>query len=263
MTSSFVKRPLSRRGFVKLIRLLSASVAACVTVAVSFNLMLFWSSDPDTFRRAMISALVLPPVLAIPVTVYVSLKLRQLSQLNRDLEYAATHDGLTALLNRSAFTRQVHAKIGEIADVEGGRGAFLLIDADLFKSINDDWGHSTGDDALRHIADQLRTVTRAGDIAGRLGGEEFGLFLPGAGMLSAEATAERLRQTIATMPLTAPTGEPIALTISVGGLFFRNEISFELMFQRADRMLYCAKAEGRNRVVFEEFKPQLNGRAAA
>jgi diguanylate cyclase len=251
----FTRRPLSRRGLWKLTRLTLIGISICVGVSLLFNICLFWLSEPDAFHRAIVCAVVLPVMLGAPMFTYMSMKLREMSQLNHELAHTATHDGLTSLLNRTAFTHLVNGKIDEIGSVEGGRGAFLLIDADYFKQINDRFGHSTGDEALRRIADQLRSVTRSGDLVGRLGGEEFGLFLPGAGMLSAEATAERLRHVVEAMELTAPTGDPIKLSISVGGLFFRNEISFELMFQRADRMLYEAKANGRNRVEFEEFKP--------
>ena len=263
MSSSFTRRPLSKRGYFQLTRLTLTGILVCITVSLLFNICLFWSVEPDAFNRAMVCAVLLPVILGAPMFGYMSMKLREMSQLNHELQHTATHDGLTSLLNRGAFTRLVNEKIDEISTVEGGRGAFLLIDADYFKQVNDRFGHSTGDDALRQIADHLRGVTRAGDVVGRLGGEEFGLFLPGAGMLSAEATAERLRHVIEDIPLIAPNGERIGLSVSVGGLFFRNEISFELMFQRADHKLYEAKANGRNRVEFEEFKPRLDLSAAA
>lgn len=262
MISGFERRPLSRRGFFKLMRLTLGGILLCVVVSLSLHAWLFWPFGSDVFTLSMISAVVLPLVLAGPLFIFISLKLRQLSQLNRELRHAADHDGLTALLNRSAFVERVYTRIDEIAQIQGGRGALLLIDADFFKKINDRWGHSTGDEVLRQIADRVRAVTRKDDIIGRLGGEEFGVFLPGAGMISATATAERLRSMVEEMRLVAPNGRPVKVSVSVGGLFFRNAITFELMFQKADRKLYDAKANGRNRVEFDEFDPGRDNLAA-
>ncbi|BDA85302.1 GGDEF domain-containing protein [Aureimonas sp. SA4125] len=231
-------------------------IAVCMAVSVVFNLWLFWTSGPDAFFRSMLGAIVLPVLLAGPLFVVISLKLRQAAILNRELQHTASHDGLTSILNRSAFTRIVHGKLDEIDNAEGGRGALLLVDADFFKAINDRWGHPVGDETLRRIARLLVEVTRAGDVVGRLGGEEFGIFLPGAGLLSAEATAERLRAVVAETDIVTPTGEAILVTVSVGGVFFRNAITYEMLFHRADRKLYDAKANGRNRVEIEEFRPE-------
>jgi diguanylate cyclase (GGDEF)-like protein len=247
---------LSWQDLYRLGRLPMGGVAVSVGVSVLFNLWLFWASDSDAFFKSMVCSVFLPTLLAGPLFVVISLKLHQAAELNRELRHAATHDGLTTLLNRSAFTQIVAERLDEIDRAEGGRGALLLIDADFFKLINDHWGHAAGDEALRRIASLLAGVTRTGDVLGRLGGEEFGLFLPGAGLLSAEATAERLRAVVAAAEMATPNGEPITLTVSVGGAFFRNSISYETLFQRADRQLYRAKANGRNRVEIEEYRPE-------
>lgn len=228
-----------------------------MAAALVFNLALALWIEPTDLGRAVLSAVVLPVMLGAPLIGYIRFRLREMAQRNAELRYAASHDGLTRLLNRGAFTHRVRAELDEIAASEGGRGALLIIDADHFKQVNDRYGHAMGDQALCRIAEHLRSVTRAGDVIGRLGGEEFGLFLPGAGMLSAEATAERLRHATETMPLMGRNGEPVALSISVGGLFFRNAISFETLFRRTDAKLYEAKANGRNRVEFTEFRAAL------
>lgn len=223
----------------------------CIAVSVVFSGILFWNSSPDAFAKAMISGTVLPIVLAGPLFFFISIKLRQLSQLNRELHHAATHDGLTQLLNRGAFTRQVNEKIVAMESVTNPHGALLLIDADFFKTINDRWGHAMGDETLRQIAARLVSVTREGDLTGRLGGEEFGVFLPGADLHSASRTAERLRSVIEAMDLKGPAGDRVPISISVGGLYFRDKVDFDQLFQGADKMLYDAKANGRNRVEFE------------
>lgn len=238
-------------------------VVVWMAAALVFNLALSLWIEPTDLGRAILSAVVLPVMLGAPLIGYIRLRLREMAQRNAELRHAASHDGLTRLLNRGAFTHQVRAELDRIAESEGGRGALLIIDADHFKQVNDRYGHAMGDRALCRIAEHLRSVTRAGDVIGRLGGEEFGLFLPGAGMLSAEATAERLRHVTETMPLIGRDGEPVALSISVGGLFFRNAISFETLFRRTDAKLYDAKANGRNRVEFSEFRTPLPLTSAA
>jgi len=214
------------------------------------------SIDPEALHPAMIGVVILLVLLTGPTIGYMSMRLRQMTQRNRELEHTASHDGMTSLLNRSAFTGRVSEKLGEIGKLAGGRGAFLLVDADHFKRINDCHGHAMGDKALRRIAAELHAVSRTSDLIGRLGGEEFGLFLPDANMPAAEAAAERLREAIASMALAGPNGEPVALSVSIGGLFFRHQISFDEMFQQADRKLYEAKAKGRNRTEFEEYDPR-------
>jgi diguanylate cyclase len=205
-----------------------------------------------SLHPALVGASVLPLLLAGPAIGYMSMKLRQMSRRNRELEHTATHDGMTSLLNRSAFAGTVSQKLREIAAAVNGCGAFLLIDADHFKRINDCHGHAMGDRALCQIAAHLNAVSRSGDVIGRLGGEEFGLFLPGAALPSAQAAAERLRREIAAASLTGPNGEPVTLSVSIGGLCFRGETDFEAIFQHADRKLYEAKANGRNRSEFAE-----------
>nr|QMS48163.1 FOG: GGDEF domain [uncultured bacterium] len=126
-----------------------------------------------------------------------------------------------------------------------------IIDVDLFKPVNDQYGHIAGDGVLRQMAALVRDFVRVEDIAARIGGEEFAVLLPEAGLEAARAFAERLREAVAQTVFVLG-GEERRLTISIGiaGLApSRTERS--TLMQAADVALYRAKDEGRNRVCVE------------
>jgi diguanylate cyclase (GGDEF)-like protein len=95
-----------------------------------------------------------------------------------------------------------------------------MIDADNFKSINDLFGHDAGDEALTIIARSIRTILRAGDLVGRMGGEEFGVYLPDVDQRGAEAVAERIRRSV-NLAVFAPDGQQRSLSVSIGGVACR------------------------------------------
>ena len=159
----------------------------------------------------------------------------------------AERDSLTGLFNRRAGLERLEAELGR-----GGRErAFLsaiMVDIDHFKQVNDTRGHEAGDLALRAMARACASELRAEDVAIRWGGEEFLFFLPGAGLESAVAVAERIRLRVQAARI-GREGEPFSISVS-GGVASRlpGERSASLV-RRADRALYRAKGEGRNRVV--------------
>ena len=127
----------------------------------------------------------------------------------------------------------------------------LLLDIDYFKAVNDSYGHDAGDLVLREFASRVRRNIRGIDLACRLGGEEFVVVMPDTDLAKAYLVGERLRQCIAAAPFYA--GERIGtleVTASVGvaALEFADDTP-ELILKRADQALYCAKRDGRNRVV--------------
>ncbi|NWG06977.1 MAG: GGDEF domain-containing protein [Chloroflexi bacterium] len=129
--------------------------------------------------------------------------------------------------------------------------SMLIIDADHFKNINDSYGHHTGDVVLRSLSLVAMEQKRAQDTFGRLGGEEFGLILPETNLEQAKVVAERIQKTWADSPVNID-GKLIHSTVSIGVAEAKpDDVSFDDILRRADRMLYKAKEAGRNRVVAE------------
>ena len=168
--------------------------------------------------------------------------------------YAST-DALTQVMNRAAFSTLVDAYLKQVRSAQDkARGALLIIDADNFKSVNDRFGHDRGDEALITIAKSIKSTLRAPDLVGRLGGEEFGVFLPGATTEQASNVAERIRQTVNVAEF-SPAGARHHLSVSVGGAVFEKELPFADLFRLADQQLYAAKQAGRNRVAIAPIRP--------
>jgi diguanylate cyclase (GGDEF)-like protein len=177
----------------------------------------------------------------------------ELAPLLRDMrtiaatQSAATIDALTGLVNRATAMDRLQAMLDEFAVRENG--AVLLLDIDYFKRINDQLGHAAGDECLRKIGEIIRTTVRGGDTAGRIGGEEFLVVMPGATRDVALTVAERLRLAVALSGMRYGTGEPVTTSIGVGAA--RAGDTPEILLARADRGLYEAKRQGRNRIVEE------------
>ena len=125
---------------------------------------------------------------------------------------------------------------------------FLVVDADRFKSINDKFGHAYGDEALKLISAALEKSVRSYDIVGRIGGEEFAVFLPNVSTKDALYIADRLRRAVASSEF-KPKGARYDLSVSVGGVIYHQATAFTELFKAADANLYAAKEQGRNRSI--------------
>jgi diguanylate cyclase len=127
----------------------------------------------------------------------------------------------------------------------------VITDIDHFKKVNDTWGHVFGDQVLRAVAQSLKSCVEAGQMAARVGGEEFAVLLPGAGLPQAQQLAERIRATIAGAGCGCrDSQESIGqVTVSLGVAARRHGESAEAWFERADQALYASKQGGRNRVT--------------
>jgi len=160
----------------------------------------------------------------------------------------AARDGLTQLYNRRAFDEHL-AKARAREERQGGRFAVLLLDIDHFKKLNDTFGHPAGDAALKHTARVLEDHLRQGDEAARYGGEEFAVILPGADAAGALPLAERVRTAIERSHLVFE-GARLAVTVSVGIAAWPEDGKDTVaLLAAADRALYAAKQDGRNRVA--------------
>ncbi|MFO8127852.1 GGDEF domain-containing protein [Yoonia sp.] len=165
-------------------------------------------------------------------------------RLQRRLSRLSRKDGLTGLNNRRSFfdlVRKVRATEYP--------GVLLMLDADWFKRINDAYGHQAGDHCLKSIAYILRRSLREGDVLGRLGGEEFAIYLNDVTVETARVIGERL-----TKPITfeTETRDCLSVTLSIGAAQVEPDLSIDVLFARADAALYQAKQEGRARYVLWE-----------
>jgi diguanylate cyclase (GGDEF)-like protein len=174
----------------------------------------------------------------------------ELVSARKGLQHQATHDGLTGLWNHSAILEFLEQELARTKRADGTAAA-LMVDIDHFKSINDEYGHQTGDIVLKEVARRLEDVARKGDTVGRYGGEEFLVILSQANVLGAQTAAERYRARVAGAPVDVDGVRiPVTVSLGTGVIENMNGVSAEALVKNADSALYTAKNAGRNRVEF-------------
>jgi diguanylate cyclase len=174
----------------------------------------------------------------------------QLSSLNNELHEQATHDFLTGLLNRRAFSALLNNELERVKRY-GGELSLAIVDIDHFKRVNDSRGHAVGDVALKFLADSISQRMRRSDALARLGGEEFALLMPNTAVAEAVRVVDRMRQAISAIPV--PELEPpLLLTFSAGVAAWRPGVGDRALVNTADQALYAAKGSGRNCVFVAE-----------
>lgn len=175
-----------------------------------------------------------------------ALALRRIRLYER-VQELAIRDGLTGVFVRRHFLARLQEEVARAARHESPL-AFLMVDLDHFKLVNDTHGHLAGDTVLRELAALLRTQVRDVDLVGRYGGEEFGIGLLDTGPGPAQVVAERIRQAVAAATFRAY-DERLAITVSIGVAGFpRDAADAADLVERADAAMYQAKEAGRNRV---------------
>lgn len=167
--------------------------------------------------------------------------------LELKLKKYAEKDSLTSLFNRRYFEEQLTREVSHALQ-KGIYLSLLYIDADNFKTINDVYGHPTGDKVLKELANQILCVIRSTDTAARIGGDEFAILLPDTDKNELEIIANRLINYIRHLNLHAH-NQAIDITISIGGRSFKDDISLSSMMEWVDKALYSAKDKGKNQVV--------------
>jgi diguanylate cyclase (GGDEF)-like protein len=171
------------------------------------------------------------------------------SRLYANQEMLARTDALTGLLNRRGLEEHALREIKR-SRRHGTPLTVLAMDLDHFKSINDRYGHETGDAVLCSVAKTLAAAMRSYDVAARLGGEEFIALLVDTNAQNAATTAERLRSTVEALNVYA-NNHCLRFTASFGIAVFQPDDTLESVLRRADQALYAAKLAGRNRVIQE------------
>lgn len=162
------------------------------------------------------------------------------------IEKQATTDGLTGLLNRRSLDARLEEAVAR-ARRSGTPLCVLMTDVDHFKSVNDAWGHATGDEVLKGVARVLAAGARTTDVVGRLGGEEFVVVCEGTDAAGAVVVAERMRAALKAVTFATPKG-PLSVTSSFGVALLLPTDSGHDVLERADQQLYRAKQGGRDRV---------------
>ena len=170
-------------------------------------------------------------------------------RLENELHALAMTDSLTGAATRREFDACLNRELARLRREPQLTCSMLMFDLDRFKAVNDQHGHGAGDAVLRHVARLVTGSIRHGDVLGRLGGEEFGLLLPGSDAADAQVFAERLRHIVAATPCKVGT-TTVTVTVSVGVAQLRSvDAGPERPMARADQAMYEAKHQGRNRVA--------------
>lgn len=243
---------------------MKATLVAFVSILSSVAIGAIVFSGPALLfdGNAWIACVLCPLIIAWPASAYTfwqNDKLRaaleevnhahdELAEAHRLLAEKARRDDMTGMLNREAFFNETEA-----LRAESGKGMLLIIDADNFKQINDGHGHLTGDAALLKICAAIESAVRDSDLVGRIGGEEFGVFLAGADLGESTRLAERIREAVARIDFRVGQAERIPLSVSIGGAKNRSGSTLSDLIREADRRLYEAKRRGRNLVIFSDF----------
>lgn len=235
-----------------------SGMAVVATYAISLSVRTALAMPFDWL--AWIECFVIPVAIGMPVASYIFWQSERLAETctvltqseaklkaaNAALAYRASHDGMTGLLNREAFLARLTAFIRNEEEA-----VLLLIDADNFKQINDRFGHTAGDEALRAISKALQQAVGPHDIVGRIGGEEFGIILMGCDVSHAEETAEHIRSEVEHRASLSARLDRYTLTVSIGATAtLAHGSDCTAVLREADRCLYEAKRQGRNQVSF-------------
>ena len=177
-----------------------------------------------------------------------------LNAARRELHVRATYDSLTGLLNRGAILDRLEHEVSRSIRDKTPLGV-VIADLDHFKRINDTYGHLCGDTVIREAADRFRTALRSYDLAGRYGGEEFLILLPGCDLGQVPRRMDQLLEALRKRPILV-SGEEFSLTCSIGATTFRPEQDLpdlHGLLRRADDAMYRAKKAGRNRATIDTF----------
>lgn len=205
----------------------------------------------DRLALDLVLTAIITVIIAYPITWLFLGQSAQVSRLAEELREVSQTDHLTRLANRREFMVSVGAMLAESQSLEGA-GVLLFIDADHFKRINDTYGHGVGDEVLIGLGAIIRDSVRQSDVAARIGGEEFAVFLHNAESAVAHAVAERIRMQAHHISRTMDL-EEAGVTVSIGIARHRKGQGLEDVLRAADRSLYVAKKNGRDRIVQDVF----------
>jgi diguanylate cyclase (GGDEF)-like protein/PAS domain S-box-containing protein len=176
-------------------------------------------------------------------------------ELENELRILSEYDSLTGILNRRKIEELVNQEMSRALRYDR-KLSILLLDIDHFKKVNDNYGHDTGDLALKHLVGVCLDNLRKVDYMGRWGGEEFVVILPEVGSEGISLVADKLRKAVEKTPLIIDGTREVPLTISIGGTIYdKSKKTWEIFFKQVDNALYQAKSSGRNQFCLDEAQP--------
>lgn len=234
-------------GTVEAVLVLTAA-AEVMAVGLDWIFLHLSPFPPSTYKASLTMAAILPLIVAPILGGVIMVLLQEVEESRRDLERLAIRDGLTMLYNRTYFMELLRREISK-AHRYRAQLSLLMFDADDFKRVNDQHGHSVGDTVLESIARVCSGLLREHDVLARYGGEEFVLLLPGTASAGACQVAERLREAMERMEVRLENPEEVVrITVSIGIASVSNEEdTVDTLFSRADGALYRSKQSGKNR----------------
>lgn len=261
-----MKSSLSSLSPIRQTAILSA-IAALLSVTFTGAAYLIFFGMDNRFWSAMNLALLIPWAITIPLSFHqakqrfklVGLANRlaeaqsRLRDANRALERRANFDGLTGLLSRDSFFDQL-----ELMRMDDKANVLMIVDVDHFKSINDNFGHPVGDQALISLGKVFRKTLRATDLVGRIGGEEFGIFLRDTSLPEGQVIGEIIRHEIENMIFEPYANMRHVITVSIGVTDVAAHHRRAAIMGNADTALFTAKRRGRNQVVV--FEPGMRAK---
>lgn len=224
----------------------TGSVLASIVLTSGF----MWLSGvrDEAWPTIIAASIAVPLCVASVVGIVMMRMLLQLDAARRLVQEMAVTDGLTGICNRRHFMDLAGAEFLK-AGHEDLPLSVMMVDADHFKTINDRYGHASGDEVLRSIPQVAKDCVRRADVLARYGGEEFVVLLPLTGAGDAAEVAERLRAAVEALHIPATDGAVLRVTVSVGVATRQPQTpSLSALLKAADEALYRAKAAGRNRV---------------
>ncbi|ASK88911.1 GGDEF domain-containing protein [Sphingorhabdus sp. SMR4y] len=244
-----------------------SAIAALLSVAFTGTVYLLFFGMDERFWSAINMSFLIPWAITIPLGLYMSkqrFKLVQLTnrlketqiklrQANKALEQRVNIDGMTGLLSRDSFFSQLDALR---ADSEAS--VLMIVDVDHFKKINDNFGHLVGDKALVLLGDIFRKTLRKNDVVGRIGGEEFGIFLPDTSASEGQIIGEIIRHEIENTIFEPHHKMRHVITVSIGVTDIAPHQDRAALMGNADTALFTAKRCGRNQVVL--FEPGMSAK---
>jgi diguanylate cyclase (GGDEF)-like protein len=264
LVSIYAPQPFELVSFVMIIGIITAAALSMSTLYTAYLIFFFAMIIPQIFILFYYGehqhiGLILFSIIYIPSTILLSKALynSRLSSINdhhklkmsvKELHKLSMIDNLTNIYNRRYFFK-VSQDLIAIAAREKTEVSLLMIDIDFFKKINDTYGHHAGDFILVSFVKAIEKMMRKSDVFARIGGEEFSILLPNTSAEGSKIIAEKIRKTIEAQVFQYNDIE-INFTISIGlAEFNKQNTSIELLYKHADKQLYTAKENGRNRVA--------------